>query len=57
VNDSHCGGTTQYIPYEDATSIAAKGAFSRAQGYGGVIIWTINEMTPDLMQALHDGFL
>jgi hypothetical protein len=31
--------------------------FSKTQGYGGVIIWTINEMTPATMQALHDGFL
>jgi chitinase len=57
VNDSHCGGSTQYISYEDVTSIVAKGTFSETNGYGGIIIWTINEMTPETMQALHDGFL
>jgi chitinase len=35
VTDAHCGAATQYISYEDETSIAAKGAFSRANGYGG----------------------
>ena len=57
VNDPHCGASTQYIAYEDEQSIIAKGTFSKAQGYGGVIIWTINEMTPSTMQALRDGFL
>ena len=57
VNDSHCGAATQYISYEDESSIIAKGTFSKTQGYGGVIVWTINEMTPEIMQALHDGFL
>jgi chitinase len=42
VNDPHCG-TTRYISYDDEESIAAKGAFSRAQGYGGIIVWTINQ--------------
>lgn len=32
-----------YVTYEDAQSIAAKGAWVKAQGLGGVIIWTINE--------------
>jgi len=31
------------ITYEDPESIAAKGAYLRAQGLGGVIIWTIAE--------------
>ncbi|HTL33544.1 MAG TPA: glycoside hydrolase family 18 protein [Kofleriaceae bacterium] len=57
VNDAHCGGNTQYISYEDEQSIHAKATFSRGQGYGGVIVWTINEMTPATMTALHDGFL
>ena len=41
MNDAHCGATTQYISYEDETSIAAKGAFSKSNGYGGMIIWTL----------------
>jgi chitinase len=57
VDDPHCGAATQYISYENESSIIAKGMFSKTQGYGGVIIWTINEMTPATMQALHDGFL
>jgi chitinase len=32
-----------FVTYEDATSIAAKGAWVKAQGLGGVIIWTISE--------------
>jgi chitinase len=32
-----------YVSYEDATSIAAKGAWVKAQGLGGVIIWQISE--------------
>jgi chitinase len=32
-----------YVSYEDATSIAAKGAWIKAQGLGGIIIWTISE--------------
>jgi chitinase len=32
-----------YLTYEDPTSIAAKGAWSKAQGLGGVVIWTIPE--------------
>jgi chitinase len=50
-------GSTQYISYEDPTSIIAKGTFSKQNGYGGVIIWTINELDPSTMQALHDGFI
>jgi chitinase len=68
VNDAHCGAATQYISYEDETSIAAKGAFSRANGYGGIIIWTIEEgwlptgasggrARNALMQALKTAFI
>jgi chitinase len=68
VNDSHCGGMTQYISYEDETAIMAKGTFSKANGYGGIIIWTINEgwlpsgasggrAQNSIMQALKSGFL
>ncbi|HEY5242150.1 MAG TPA: glycoside hydrolase family 18 protein [Polyangiaceae bacterium] len=32
-----------FVTYEDATSLAAKGAWVKAQGLGGVIIWTISE--------------
>lgn len=32
-----------FVTYEDATSIAAKGAWVKAQGLGGIIIWTISE--------------
>jgi chitinase len=32
-----------YVTYEDPTSIAAKGAWARSQGLGGVILWTISE--------------
>ncbi|MBI1753820.1 MAG: hypothetical protein HY014_18440 [Acidobacteria bacterium] len=34
---------TRYLTYEDERSIAAKGNWARAQGLGGVIIWTISE--------------
>ncbi|HUS31486.1 MAG TPA: glycoside hydrolase family 18 protein [Kofleriaceae bacterium] len=57
VNEPGCGGATQYISYEDPTSIAAKGTFSKQNGYGGVIIWTINELDPATFRALHDGFI
>lgn len=32
-----------YVTYEDSTSIAAKGAWVKAQGLGGAIIWAISE--------------
>ena len=32
-----------FVSYEDPTSIAAKGAWVKAQGLGGIIIWTISE--------------
>jgi chitinase len=68
VNDSHCGAATQYIAYEDETSIAAKGTFSKTNGYGGIIIWTLEEgwlpagasggRAPNaLMQALKSAFI
>jgi len=67
VNESHCG-TTRYIVYEDEQSIRDKGAFSRENGYGGVIVWTIGQAyLPEgatggrsrnaLTQALKQGFL
>jgi chitinase len=32
-----------YLSYEDASSIAAKGAYARANGLAGTIIWNIGE--------------
>jgi chitinase len=32
-----------FVSYEDAASIAEKGAFVRAEGLGGTIIWTIGQ--------------
>jgi chitinase len=68
VNDAKCGAATQYVSYEDETSLIAKGKFSKANGYGGIIIWTIQEgwlpsgavggRAPNsLMQALKTGFI
>lgn len=68
VNDVGCGASTQYISYDDEASILAKGAFSRSKGYGGIIVWTIQEgwlppgasggRAPNaLFQALKQGFL
>lgn len=68
VNDAGCGAPTRYITYEDETSIAAKGAFSKANGYGGIIIWTVGQgylpanaaggrSRNALTQALKAGFL
>jgi chitinase len=40
------GGNAQkctFVSYEDETSIAAKAAWVKAQGLGGIIIWTISE--------------
>jgi chitinase len=37
------GPATQFLTYEDVPTVMAKGNWIRANGYGGVIIWTINE--------------
>ena len=66
--DQGCGASTQYISYDDEASIIAKGTFSKANGYGGIMVWTIQEgwLSPGaaggrpqnaLMQALKKGFL
>ena len=66
--DTHCGGHTRYVIYEDARSLEARGVWSRAHGYGGIIIWTIQQgYLPAgaadgmgrnaLMQALRRGFI
>jgi chitinase len=68
VTDAHCGGSTQYLSYDDETSIIAKGTWSKANGYGGIIVWTLEEgwlpanasggRAPNaLMEALKTGFL
>jgi chitinase len=47
-----------YVTYEDAASIAAKGAWVRAQGLGGVIIWTISQAHfPDRPTGQRDPLL
>jgi chitinase len=35
--------TVQFLTYEDPAGVAAKGQWVKANGYGGAIIWTINE--------------
>ncbi len=67
-NDTNCGAATQYLSYDDETSIIAKGTFSKGNGYGGIMIWTLQEgwlpanasggRAPNaLMEALKTGFL
>ena len=62
------GQPTRYIPYDDEESLVAKGQWSRANGYGGTIVWTLQEMRlpvgavdhmapAALLQALRTGFL
>jgi chitinase len=55
-----------YVTYEDAQSIAAKGAWVHANGLGGTIIWTISQahfatrpagQRDPLLQAMRDAFL
>jgi len=54
----------RYVSFEDEQSIIAKGNFTRMNGYGGTIIWTINQgnvrthSDPHfLMHALRKGFI
>jgi chitinase len=55
----------RYISFDDEQSLEAKGAFSRKNGYGGIIVWTINQghlknstkPVNALTQALKRGFL
>jgi chitinase len=54
----------KYVTFEDEQSILVKGKFSRDNGYGGIIIWTINQgyvkthSQPNfLLEALANGFL
>lgn len=52
-----------FISYDDPTSIAAKGAWIKSNGYGGTIIWLINEGAIDesgtnpLLDAVRSAFL
>jgi chitinase len=66
--DATCGGSTRYVTYEDEASIIAKGNYSRSNGYGGTILWTLQQgYLPEnaaggrarnaLMQALRKGFI
>jgi chitinase len=55
-NDAHCGAATRYIAYEDEQSIAAKGTWSKTHGYGGVIVWTLEELSPATTTALGTAF-
>jgi len=54
--DAHCGQSVRYIAYEDEQSIAAKGAWSKQHGYGGVIVWTLEELSPATTTALGAAF-
>ena len=54
------------VSYEDAESIVAKGAYARANGLGGTIVWTIGQghlpgqpagSRDPLMAAVQKGFL
>ncbi|MBZ4399855.1 glycosyl hydrolase family 18 protein [Myxococcus sp. MISCRS1] len=36
-------GTVRWISYDSPQAIAAKGAWARANGFGGTIIWTLNQ--------------
>jgi GH18 family chitinase len=52
-----------FLSYDDPTSIAAKGSWIKANGYGGTIIWLINEGAVDtagtnpLLAAVKAAFL
>jgi len=35
--------TVQFLTYEEPMGVASKAAWVKANGYGGAIIWTINE--------------
>lgn len=67
-SDSHCGQPSRYIPYDDEQSILAKGQWSQDHGYGGTIVWTLQQLRlppgatggkprDALLQALKTAFL
>ncbi|WP_425148234.1 glycosyl hydrolase family 18 protein [Deinococcus sp.] len=54
-----------YVSYEDEASVALKGSYARAQGLGGVIIWTLGQghlpgrpamMADPLLDAVYKAF-
>lgn len=56
----------RYISYDDEQSIYEKGRFARANGYGGIIIWTLSqgyvaenpvENRDPLLKALYEAFV
>ncbi len=54
----------RYVSIEDEESLIAKGNFTRTNGYGGTILWTMNQgrvrshSQPDfLFEALRKGFI
>jgi GH18 family chitinase len=58
------GPAITWVTYEDEASIAAKANYAKANGLGGVIIWTVNEGATDpitgrnpLLDAVKLGFL
>ncbi len=57
-------GTVRWISYDSPQAIAAKGAFAHDNGFGGTIIWTINQGCTDpatganpLLDAVKGAFL
>ncbi|QSQ19979.1 chitinase [Pyxidicoccus parkwayensis] len=57
-------GTVRWISYDSPQTIAAKGAYTRNNGFGGTIIWTINQGCTDpstganpLLDAVKSAFL
>jgi chitinase len=57
-------GTVRWISYDAPQTIAAKGAYTRDNGFGGTIIWTINQGCTDpatganpLLDAVKSAFL
>ncbi|TSC32683.1 glycoside hydrolase family 18 protein [Corallococcus sp. Z5C101001] len=57
-------GTVTWISYDSPQAIAAKGAFVKQEGYGGTILWTLNQGCTDpatgdnpLLDAVKKAFL
>ncbi|WP_375746191.1 glycoside hydrolase family 18 protein [Corallococcus interemptor] len=57
-------GTVTWISYDSPQAIAAKGAFVKQEGYGGTILWTLNQGCVDpvtganpLLDAVKAAFL
>ncbi|NMO19081.1 chitinase [Pyxidicoccus fallax] len=57
-------GTVRWISYDSPQAIAAKGAYTRDNGFGGTIIWSINQGCIDpatganpLLDAVKSAFL